>query len=166
MAKLAFHFNDLKLAKQIIFKYKDLVDPSLREHAFNFIYAYYLWFTGNLSKALEHVSKLKFKDVYYILDTYNLQLKIYFELGYYKPALNLINSYKKFLNKNNNIYEHYKINSVNMIDIFYKMIKIILGSKKYNLRDLKREVQETSIFMYKTEMLKKIEELEMKKENI
>jgi hypothetical protein len=166
MAKLAFRFNDLKLAKEIIFKYKSLVDPELREPAFNYIYAYYLRFAGNLSEALKYVSKLKLKDIYYKLDTYNLQLIIYFELGFYKPALNLINSYKKFLKKNTDLYESRRINSINIIDIFYKMIKIISGSNKYDLNDMKREVQENSIFMYKTEMLKKIEELEMRKENI
>jgi len=166
LTNLCLHFNKFEIAKKIIFKYKDYLTSDTREDAFNVSYAMYLININEMEKALDYVSHVKTRNVYYKNEISQQQLIIYFNLKYYDAALNLIESYTHFLKVTKSLPADQKENNLSFVNKLKKLIKLILGTKHYTIDDLKYEIENSPRFVHIYWLKRKIKEYEdsMKKE--
>ncbi len=160
LVNLALHFNKFDLAERIIIKYKDYIIGENKENAFNVSYAMYLINKGELEKALDYLSKVKSRDIYYKTEISHQQLLIYYRLKYYDAALNMIESYTHFLKVNKSLPRDHKENYLRFVSKLKKLIKIILGSKHYTIEELKNEIDNSPRFIHIYWLKRRIKEYE------
>lgn len=160
LINLALHFSRFELAKKIIFKYRDYVIGENKEAAFNVSYAMYLINTKELEQALDYLSRVKSRDIYYKTEISHQQLIIYYELKYYDAALNLIESYAHFLKVNKSLPHEHKENYLSFVNKLRKLIKIIIGAKHFTMDDLKNEIESSPRFIHIYWLKRKIKEYE------
>jgi len=127
---------------------------------------------GNLGNALLHFEKGEFKEslgllnkidyelFHFKIDIKNLQLRLYYELGYIEELISAIDTYKHFISNNRFISERYKtlcsgfINNLNMV--------IRAGQNKYSRTDvdlLKKEIAGSGNKLYMDWLLRKVNDL-------
>ena len=98
------------------------------------------------------------KNAFYKAATKQLSLKIYYELKWFAPAYDLLDSYKHFIKTDKLLPEMYITNSNLFIKYYSKLLKIIesRGENKFVVSKLISELKLTSLDW----LLKKAEELQ------
>ncbi len=97
-----------------------------------FAYAYYYYATGNYGASLKAISKLKINYFIFKYDIYNLKLRVYYENGDLEPALELIHSYRQYLRNDPIMPKQRKGFHRAFILYMEKLIRISLGSTRYD----------------------------------
>ncbi|MCB9230985.1 MAG: hypothetical protein H6581_04945 [Bacteroidia bacterium] len=94
--------------RQFLEDFRDKLNDSIRENAYNYNLAHYHYFTGDHGKALRLLQRVEFVDVFYHLGTKTTILKIYYEMNETESLLSHISAFKTFLRRNKLIssYQH------------------------------------------------------------
>jgi hypothetical protein len=159
IASLAIRLKELKWAEEFIKKYKIYLSSEVRENAYLYNYASYFYILKEYDRAMEMLSKVKNTDFYYTTGIYNLQLRIYYEMGSLEPALSLVDSYRHFFSKNKLIPSDYKKRYKNFLNFYEKMVKIRNCSSNIPPGMLIRELENTEEVEYRGWLTNKIKEL-------
>ena len=125
IADVAIRVKDFKWAEKFINEYKSEIQPDYRENSFNYLTARLNFFTNNLQKTMEYITKIKYDDYYHKLDMYTFKLRIYYETNADEALLSLVDSYKHFLAKDNFIPGH----RMNEYKSFLRFILILIKMK-------------------------------------
>lgn len=132
--------------EKFINEYIERIDPEKRQY----VYAYNLgkleFERGDFSKALEKLSGCgQIKNVMYKAAIKQLYLMIYFELKWYIPAADVLDTYRHFIKTDKLLPEMYKSQCSNFINYFSRLLTIITGTddKNFELEKLINELKST-----------------------
>lgn len=124
----------------------------------NYYMAYLNHSKGENEKALEYLSKMKVQDLMEKINMNNLQMKIYFDLGYYDNVLMAAENYKKYFSGNAKISEVRKSGNKNFIAYTLKVLRAIEKNDNDALGVLEKKIRETKPVTSKDWLLSKITE--------
>lgn len=100
--------------------------------------------TEEYDKALEILEENKYDDIYYVLETKRLLLKIYYQLGYAELMYSYINSFRVFLSRKAIISKEKKRNQ-NFVNFFQQLLKLVPRDKEKKNGLLEKLKQEEEI---------------------
>lgn len=129
IVSVALRLGEKHWALKFIKDYKDKIQEDLRENAYNYNLANYFYETKEFKKAIKLLQKVDMGDVYYVLDSRTLLMKMYFELEEDAPFTAQISAFKMYLRRN-------KLISAQNITLYSNLIKY--AKKVYDLRALPR----------------------------
>ena len=92
-----------------------------------------------------------------------MQLKIYYETGADESALNLIDTYKHFLNTSELIPHDLKIKTKNFLKYYEQLIKIKEKSSKINIELLIDNINKTKEISYRSWLLEQSKKIKIPK---
>ena len=116
--------NDYDWAENFIAEFKDKVSNMSESEMYHFGMSSLNFNKKRFEDSLEHLSKIKTKHVYFLIDTYILKSKIFYELNYTDSAISVTNAFRHFLNRNTLISENIKKGLLIYLVIFKKLIKL------------------------------------------
>lgn len=120
--QLGLRLKKMNWVENFIINYGPKLHKSDKDNIMNLSYTYLYYEKGDYMKSWKYLNKIKIDYFIYKYDLKNCALKIYYELGYYEEALLLIDSYKKFLNRNDLMSDSEKNRIKNFISYLYKLI--------------------------------------------
>lgn len=129
----ALRAKEYEWASNFVDKYKHKLDDSEKTNAANYGYARLNFAKGNFSKANQYLSKVNFEALFYKIWVKNLQIRIFYEMGWLEEALSHIDNFGRFLTSNPMLNEK----DVTANIAFAKFTKRLIGIKtKYNTKEL------------------------------
>jgi len=146
-------------AEIFINKYKDNLHPSAKELIVNYCKGMIEFENGDYAKSLKRLSSVSLKWIHMKHDIKKIILKCYYELGYYEELNLQLDSYRHFLNTDNQTDEEIKRK--------HKLFRTFL-EKLNNCRtretpdysiELKVKIEQEVFFLHKEWLLGKLEEL-------
>jgi hypothetical protein len=114
---------------------------------------------GEFEKSLSSLSKLKYELFHFKIDFRNLQLKIFYELEYFKELEAAIDAYKHFIANNRYISQRYKTICTGFVKSVNKILKIKMNELAVEPLILKNEILSAQGAMYQSWLLEKVSEL-------
>lgn len=145
-------------------KFINKYSPELHEKHRDNMKAYsmaYLHFTrSEFEKALEYVLKIKYSLFLFKIDLRILQLKVYYELGYYEEGLSLVSATLEYLNNSKEVTSRSKQSIGAFTKCLKELIKIKSGDADSDFGKLKLIVKEIKYPGVADWIVNKIKELE------
>lgn len=154
----ALRVEEYNWAENFISEYAQYVDEKYRENAVKFSLARLEFYRKNFGKVLDHLNKVSYEDVWYILGSKTLQLASYFELDEYDALESLLQSFKMYIRREKSLTNDRKATYLNLIKFTSALMKI---NPKEQIRVLKLrdEIVETKGVVSKPWLIEKVENL-------
>ncbi len=118
---VALNLKKYKWAEDFLTENKDKIVPEEVYH-WNLAKLYYA--TEEYDKALEILEGNKYNDIFYVLGTKRLLLKIYYQLNYIDLLYSYVNSFRVFLSRKE-IVESEKKRQQNFVNFFQQLLKLM-----------------------------------------
>lgn len=159
--------KDYEYAESFIEKYKDLLDPEIRDVVYGFVKAYLNFEYGKFEKTIEILSKIKIPNWHSYLRIKILYLKAYYELGYFDEAFTMLDALRHYINKEQKIAEDGKKQYNILFGIYHRIFKFKTEPQRYSrfeVNKLQEDINNFTIiagkewFIEKTNDLKKLVE--------
>lgn len=153
---------EYKWLEEFINKYSEELNENHRENMRAYSMAYLLFARSEFEKALENIMKIKYNLFLFKLDLKILQLKIYYELGFYEEGLSLVSATLSYINSTKELAEFIKESIGNFAKCMRELIKIRsdASSKKIDLHELKLKVKNIFHTNLSGWIMEKISEIE------
>lgn len=135
--------KDFDWAKEFMDNHKSLLNPDVRENAYNYCKAVFDYRTGSYGSALRRFARVEIDDFYYQMRVKNHQMKIYYETADFEMAKNIIDSFRHFLSTTKLLPDFVKLRFVNYVNFTSRVINVQLGGDVRNLIDIEREIRNT-----------------------
>lgn len=142
----AITLHELDWAEDFVKNYSGKLPKEHKVNMENFSYAQIYFGKRQFEKALELINRVSFEMFALKLDSRNLILKIYYELGYYEEAYSLIDAYKHFLTDNRNISEYYRELATGFLNYYSKLLKIKISHDEYGIQKLLDSIKNTAVW--------------------
>lgn len=157
MTMQAVAAQDFKWVEGFINRFREKLDPAIRDDNYNFLTAYYLSSKGEYEKVIQHLAKIKTPDIPTNMTVRWLFIKTYYELGYYFEAESAADAFKKFIAFSGRVTKETRAS----YPVSLKFVTALIRSKTAK-KPLKEEVYlkaKSSAFIGKKWVLEKMEEL-------
>ncbi len=145
--KIGLRLERFEETEKFILDYNTKLKEQFKEDAFHYNLAELYYYKNQPQKALEHLVEVEFSDIYYILGTKKLLLKIYFENEELIALKSLLTSFQTYLKRNKLISDHVRDTYMNFTKCLSKIIKQTNES-------LMEEIENTSPLTDKSWLLK------------
>lgn len=116
-------------AQNFINEYRYQLNKVVRDNAYNYNMANYLFHTRQYDKALRNLQKVQLADLFYGLDARSLMIKCYFELDEKEAFLNAYFSFRVFVQRRKNVSGQHRTNYLNFLRIAKKLMNLRLRDK-------------------------------------
>lgn len=123
-----------------IHEYRYKLGKAVRENAFNYNLANYLFHTKQYAKALQSLQKVSLSDLFYGLDVRSLTIKCYYELDEQEAFFNAYESFRVFVTRRKNVSEQHRRNYLNFLRIAKKLMNLRPRDKK-NIQNIQQEIK-------------------------
>lgn len=120
---VALRLREFEWAEKFIKEKNKLLAPEFRENALHYNLAELYYYKHDFERAMKHLNKVEFSDIYYSLDAKKMMMKIYFEQNDINPLLSLIASFRIFIRRNKSVSESNKLAYNNFITVVQHFIK-------------------------------------------
>lgn len=120
---VALRLKEFIWVEKFIKDYNSLLAEEFRENAYNYNLAELYYYKKDYDKAINHLNKVAFSDVYYSFDTKKMLMKVYVEQNEIEALLSLIASFKIFIKRNQAVSESNKLAYENFIYVIQQFIK-------------------------------------------
>lgn len=137
MLFLARRLNRLDMISKMIKEYANRLNPKEKYNMIRFGYAFYYFESGDYEKSIEFINKIRIDYFIYKYDVKNLNLRIYYELGYFEECLSLIHAYREFLRKDEFLSDLRKLRHRNFVAYLEKLVLYRMGSYKGDINFLR-----------------------------
>lgn len=155
--------TDNKFLIDLLDKYIICLHPSFREDMRHAGFARMEFIRKQFENSLEYLSMIKNYSIPMLKsDIKHLQLKCYYELSYFEQAYSLIDTYKSYLSKTDDIDHVFKIAFRNFVEHCHELLRLKSGYRKNTLWEIKKSIIETAHPGFKSWLLDKVAELEVK----
>ncbi len=154
IVKVGLRLRDFEGTKSFIIDYQNQLEEKFREDAFHYNMAELFYFKGELENALDHLIKVQYSDVYYVLGAKSLLIKVYYETDEFDPLDSLLASFGTYLRRNRMVTETVR----EPISNFIKCLKKIIRGRN-NQDELVTYINEIGALADKKWLLQKISEL-------
>lgn len=136
----------------------NLLPAETRDDALNYLKAKLEFQNKNFRLSLEHAGKISYKIIPFRKHVKNLNLLLYYELGYFDSAESLLVSYRQYLNRNNGFIGMYGEWYDNFLKTYSNLLKLDKHSKE-SVREFMDNTDNTDKILFKSWFLQKADEL-------
>ncbi len=150
VVKLGLRLKHFDITEQFIDENINRLQEHFRSDAFHYNKADLYYYKNEPHQALDFLIQVEFSDIYYILDTKKLMLKIYFDIDEYDALESLIASFRIYLKRNKIISENKRDSYLNFIKIIEKI------NKEKSIENLLEEIEQTSPIVDQKWLLSKL----------
>lgn len=148
--------KDYKWMGNFVDNYSFKVFPGDRENMFHFGNAYLCFYTGKYLMALEHVNNIDLDFFIYKVDTKNLTLMIYYELGYIEGSFDMLSSYREFICKNKLLNTEKKKRYMSFSKFFEKLLQYRSGTLRHDPGYIRHCLMNNTLVAYKSWLMEKM----------
>ncbi len=158
---VALKLEEIDWAEQFLLEHQDRIIPDYieKEDMVSLCKALVLFEQQKYEEALNYLNLLKYNNIYTKLDERRIRLKIYYELSYEDLFDDLVNSFRKFISKNqkqiNEVFIQLNRNFVNMVNKLNMHHTFSTGEEQKQFR---KEMQEMNLLAEKNWLLGKLKE--------
>jgi hypothetical protein len=152
--------NKPDLMKNLINDFSSMLQPKAQENMKNFSYSYYYYKINEYEKSLEFIGRIKIDYFIYKYDVKSLQLRVYYERGFFEEAISLIHSFREQLRKDDFLLEARKIRLRNFINYTRRLIIYKLNGESEELESLSTEIKSEGNASYMRWLMEKLNQLE------
>ncbi len=131
----AIRIKEFEWAEMMINKYRNRGPSDLSEDYYNFNMSKVLQAKGENDKALDFLNKINPEISVLKSIVRNMQMKIYYELGYYELAKSQIDSYRHYISREQDFSEMYRESVYNFLKLYNKLIDLKLDNDKADKLD-------------------------------
>jgi hypothetical protein len=157
-----FRLNKFDWVKNVIEKYWKYIHPNDAKNMYLFGNMTLNYKIGNYSDALKYSGKIKYTSNTFKYDVKLLQLKIFYEMNDYEPALSILHNFKSTIHKDGMISPEKKIGYSNFIDFYNKLLSLKQTFDFSVAGYYKNLISETKDLINKEWLITQAEELEQK----
>jgi hypothetical protein len=129
------------------------------ENMKNYSHVYLYNALGNYTRALEYINKIDLDYYIYKYDLYNLKIRLYYELEYNEPALDLIHTYQQYIREDKILERDKKISNTNYLKYIEQLFLFKLGKEKIDMGFVKKKIQKSENILHKKWLLGKTDAL-------
>jgi len=155
---IALRVEEFDWAENFISQYAQYVDEKYRENAVEFSLARLQFYRKNFGKVLDHLNKVSYEDVWYIMGSKTLQLASYFELYEYDALESLLQSFKMYIRREKSLTNDRKATYINLIKFTSALMKIN-PKEQVKVLKLKDEIVSAKGVVSKPWLIEKVESL-------
>lgn len=155
IVKTSIRCGDYDRTEDFVRKNFHLVEKS-EEDMFNYYLAYIFHARGDNEKALEYLSKMKSQDLMERINLRNLEIKIYFDMGYYDNVLMTAENYKKFFTGHKKMSEWRKNGNMNFVNFTLKILRAAERNDKDALGVLAEKIKKADKLSEKDWLLERV----------
>ena len=163
---LSIQAGETDYALYLYENYLQVTLSNSRESLGNYTLAYIEFSKGNFEKSLELVNLVDYEVVPLRRHVKNLTLLLYYELGYYDSAESLVLSYTQYVKRTEGFKGMYGPWYENFLKFYSELLDLRINfseSNNYeNLSDMQNRLKNTVKASFKSWLLEKISELELK----
>ncbi|HRE41365.1 MAG TPA: hypothetical protein PLG90_08510 [Ignavibacteria bacterium] len=124
---VCFEIKDKTFLKHFLDKYTSEVSDEYRDDMYNYGMLYLEFLNGNFNKSLEHINKVNYSHFLFKTDIRTISLMTHYELGNYETAFSLVDSFSKFLERNDEVNDYiFEVNK-EFLKYFTDVLKIKTG---------------------------------------
>lgn len=139
---LAIQLKDFTWAEDAIESYKNKLEKANQQTYYNFCKSKLHFEQQDFKTALKHLQNIDYKDIFITLNTKSLQIKCYYELGYFNELEFLNTTFKSYI-KRNITGQNYKSFFLNFSNFITKLLTV---------KDLKK-IKQYKIELISTQMV-------------
>jgi len=139
--------------------YSDRLKPEYRDNMKNLVLANIRYAERRFEEALAFIQKVKYDVFLYKVDVRNLALKIFYELDMFEQAFYSIDSYRHFLANTHELTEYFKVQNINFVNLFAKILKAKADGIFEEIDVIIKEINGTDPLSSRIWLLNKSEEL-------
>jgi len=144
--------------EDFIYNFNYKIPDLYRENAVTFNLAQLFFYQKKYDKVIEKLRDVEYEDVSYNLNSKTMLLTTYYETEEFEPLYSLFDSFRTYINRQNNIPKDRKENYKNLIKFTKKLTRIMPGDEAA-IQRLKEEIAETRNVASLKWLQEKIEEL-------
>ena len=144
--------------EDFIYNFNHKIPDLYRENAVIFNLAQLFFYQKKYDKVIEKLRDVEYEDVSYNLNSKTMLLTTYYETEEFEPLYSLFDSFRTYLNRQNNIPKDRKELYKNLIKFTKKLTRIMPGDEAA-IQRLKEEIAETRNVASLKWLQEKIEEL-------
>ena len=154
ITRLGTALSENEWVGQFLAEYKMYLNPRERENTWRYNLAFFYFQQQEYKRAMRLLLQTEFKDVLNNLDARRMLLKSYFELGEYNALDSLLDSFSRYIHRQNDLGYH-RENYLNLIRFVKKIIHGAIKNKE-TLQDLKKEMESTNQLAEREWLLEKV----------
>jgi hypothetical protein len=159
LATAAIKNNQFDWTNNFIHNYKRKLSPTNRENAYKYAAAILDFHKGHFNHSIKLLLNVSFKDFYYYIRTRSYLLKNYYEVKSFDKVYPMVEAFKKYLVRDNDITEYDKIRFNNFLR-FVKLLCLIKdGRTKMHIDKLNKDLESCENIENKEWLSDKIQEL-------
>lgn len=112
---------------------------------------------GKFGESLDKLNRIDYELFHFKIDIKNLQLKLYFELGYNEELISAADTYRHFIFNNKFISQRYRLLCSGFVNYLAKINKLKTGEfSSENCEFIKNEIESSKGYLYKQWLLEKV----------
>ncbi len=155
----AVRVREFEWIENLINKFRGLGPVEQRENYYNFSMAKVLHAKGDNDKALELLNKIDPDFMQIKTLVRNMQMKIYYELGFFELAKSQIDAYRHYIAREKEFSPEYVESVNNFLKIYNKLIELKIDKNSAKLEDLEFEINKTKHIVLREWLKEKTSEL-------
>lgn len=163
--KIATRVNEFKWAEKFMEKYSEQLPEDDKDSCINFCNAYMSYYKGDFVNAMDLLSKTNFSKSLLKVQVRILLLQSYYELGYLDEMSSLLETFRKFLDRDRSVPDIYKNSFIEYLKIvgeLQKLNQVAKGKEKnFRISLLKQETEalQSNLFGIKIWLREKLSKL-------
>ncbi len=150
--------SDYKWTENFINRYKDELNPEIKDNTYNFLMGYYKLMKGEYNDVIPYLSRIKTGDIPVNLTIRWMYIRAYYELGYYFEAESAVEACKKFISSSGRVTKESRSSYPQLLFYTGHMIKAKTSGKRLK-EEIYLKAKNTPSFMAKKWVMEKMEEL-------
>lgn len=143
---IAINLGDYAWAKEFIETYKGALIPEVKESVYSYLLAFLLYSTQNYKSALQALYNVVFTNWTYHTGAKMIQLRIYYELDEGEALYSLMDAFRNYLKRNQQMTEMDRAMFYNFINVLRKVYKLRESSGFIRKEKFEKEVQKMELF--------------------
>lgn len=160
--------KETKVLNKFISEFINYVSEDSRESILAYSNAHLNFLKKKFEKTLELCSKINFNDLltstndnlFFKNDIKSLTMRCLYELGHYESALSAVDAFKHYLRHSKLMNDNPKNKYMNYLRFITELIRLNTNMNEFNLRKLKKQIENTDKIVHKNWLSEKVTELE------
>ena len=153
---VALHLKKYDWAMQFMEQYRPLVNPDYRENVYHFCMANFHTEQGQFREAIRLLQTVDFTDVFYILSSRTLLIKLYYEMNEMEGLFYALEAFERFLRRNKNLAKSRRESHYRFIQFCRKLGRL---QERKHLMDQEVFVQKSARLMSQLQATERLSNL-------
>lgn len=151
----ALRTGQYEWAEDFIQEYRYRLNKTVRDNAFNYNMANYLFHAKRFDKVPQYLQKVQLSDLFYGLDARSLMIKCFYETDEREAFMNAYQSFRVFVQRKKNVSTQHRRNYLNFLALAKKLMNLQARNKKA-IEKLNYEIENAKAIADKTWLQEKI----------